>query len=79
MRYCLLGVIINGFLKFLINWCAQSQPSESLHWDEDDPGLSFAEKQAIRLGKCRHAVLDPDFEASCPLNLGHSRSLFVDA
>ncbi|CAE7499719.1 unnamed protein product [Symbiodinium necroappetens] len=63
LEYCLLGVTINGFLKFLVNACAQNMPADVGAWDEDDPSLSFADKQAVRLGKVRTTVLDANFQA----------------
>ena len=53
-----------------MNVCSQDGPEASADWDEDDPSLSFADKQAVRLGKVRQVVLDPNFQvARCAIIL----------
>ena len=78
MRWVLRGIVINGFLKFLITQCAPKDEKDRTDWDEDDPAMSFADKQAVRVSKCQKALTESDFHApwlilgSSHLSLGQS-------
>ena len=64
-RFVLRGVIINGFLKYLITKCAGGVDETRGSWEEDDATVSFAEKQGVRLRKSQQTITDPMFEVTC--------------
>ncbi|CAE7779688.1 unnamed protein product, partial [Symbiodinium sp. CCMP2456] len=61
LEWVLRGIVVNGFLKFLITQCAPKDEKDRADWDEGDPAMSFAEKQAVRVSKCQKALTEPDF------------------